>query len=57
MTPNLTEVEKLLQLVYPILNLRCPELIPVLKNPVDFVHSIDFKDSAILIRSILIIIK
>ena len=33
MTPNLTEVEKLLQLVYPILNLRCPELIPVLKNP------------------------
>mgnify|MGYP001787281995 FL=1 len=41
MTPNLTEVEKLLQLVYPILNLRCPELIPVLKNPVDFVHSID----------------
>lgn len=34
MTPDITEVEKLLQLVYPILSLRCPELIPVLKNPV-----------------------
>mgnify|MGYP004515463687 CR=1 FL=1 len=34
MLPNLSEVEKLLKLVYPILHRHSPELIPILKNPV-----------------------
>ena len=41
MTPDLTEVEKLLQLIYPILRLRCSELIPVLKNPVGLIEWIE----------------
>lgn len=34
MLPNLSEVEKLLKLVFPILQRHSPELIPILKNPV-----------------------
>ena len=34
MHPNMSEVEKLLQLLYPILSVRCKELVPILQNPV-----------------------
>lgn len=35
MQPNLSEVEKLLKLVFPILQRHSPELVPILKNPED----------------------
>ena len=34
MGADLTEVEQLLQLLYPILDKRAPELVPILQNPV-----------------------
>jgi len=34
MQPNLSEVEKLLKLVFPILQRHSPELVPILKTPV-----------------------
>lgn len=34
MHSNMTEVEKLLQLLYPILDVRAHDLIPILRNPV-----------------------
>lgn len=34
MQPNLSEVEKLLKLVFPILQRHSPELVPILKSPV-----------------------
>ena len=41
MLPNLSEVEKLLKLVYPILQRHSPELIPILKNPVGVSRRLD----------------
>lgn len=36
MHSNMKEVEKLLLLLYPILEIRAKELVPVLQNPVPF---------------------
>ena len=41
MHSNMSEVEKLLQLLYPILEIRCKELVPILQNPVLFLSTIN----------------
>ena len=40
MHSNMTEVEKLLQLLYPILEVRASDLVPILRNPVIVLFSL-----------------